>query len=85
MPRAKRNAQQMMEDIDSAEGLSATRGTDAELAKRAKKKAKEEGSSIAKKNGMYTIAYVLIAIAVFGLGLLVIALVSLGIEGEFGI
>ena len=85
MPRAKRNAKQMMEDIDSAEGLSATRRTDVELAKQAKKKAKEKRSSIAKKNRLYTLAYVLIAIAVFGLGLLAIALMNLAIYGEFGL
>lgn len=53
--------------------------------KKEEKVEKKPEQSEKKKRSTFTIIYILVAIAVFGLGLLVICLMNLGLHGYFGL
>lgn len=80
MPRGRKNAKDLLSDIDSLEG---GRAGSANLERQEKKRKQNEVKEIEKKNRRYTILYIVISILVFGLGLLVIATLNYAFHGQF--
>lgn len=84
MPRARKNAKQLLEEADGIDSVGG-RLTSQDYLKEEQRKRRKEIKDTSKSNRKYTILYIICALGFLVLGFIVIALMNLAIYGEFTI